>query len=119
MNIIKQGDLSRVENRIKRFVCSACGCEWEADKTEYFYDWSTHDIPRVCQCPTCNRVCHDHVYEDGSLLRGTRLEMCRTCANWKKDTECLLTRCVNYDSCTSDGYILYKQCDRHELDEDF
>lgn len=118
MNIIKQGDSNRVERQVKRFECSACGCVWEADKTEYFNDWSTYDIPTVCKCPTCNRVVMDHICADGSILSGDRIEMCRTCENWQKDKDCLLNRCVHHWDCTRDGFIQYKPGKRHDLDID-
>ena len=116
MNIIKPGDLSKVNSTVKRFVCSACGCEWEAEKTEYFYECSVPNLPIVCQCPTCNRVVTNHMYDDGSVIKGERIEMCRTCENWQKDKNCLLARCAHYKDCTHDGFIHYKRCKRHDLD---
>ena len=116
LNIIKQGDPNRVEKQVKRFECSACGCVWEAEKSEYFYELSALNIPIVCQCPTCNRVVTNRMYDDGSVIKGERIEMCRTCENWQKDKNCLLTKCVHHKDCTNDGFIHYKQCKRHELD---
>jgi len=56
MKIIKQGDLYRLKE-IKRFKCKACGCEFEADNTEYRRDYSQRENCGwyAIKCPTCDR----------------------------------------------------------------
>ena len=56
MRVIKYGDTNRLRG-IRRFTCEACGCEFEADKTEYKHDF---DQREDCgwysiRCPTCNQ----------------------------------------------------------------
>ena len=55
MKIIKQGDLSRLKE-IKRFTCKACGCEFEADNTEYRRDYDQRENCGwyTIKCPTCD-----------------------------------------------------------------
>ena len=54
MRIIKQGDLNRLKE-IKRFECKACGCEFEADNTEYNHQYSQREMCSwyEIKCPTC------------------------------------------------------------------
>lgn len=53
MRILKEGDRKKLDP-LYIFRCYACGCEWEANRSEcvvedcYMYD----EI--VCECPTCN-----------------------------------------------------------------
>lgn len=57
MRVIKYGDTNRLRG-IRRFICKECGCEFEADKTEYKYifdqreDCGWYSI----RCPTCNQL---------------------------------------------------------------
>ena len=55
MKIIKQGDLNRLKE-IKRFKCKACGCEFEADNTEYKRQYSQRENCGwyEIKCPTCH-----------------------------------------------------------------
>lgn len=53
MEIIKQGDLSRLKNT-KRFQCSYCGCQFLADKSEYDYGGVWRNLQTyACKCPCC------------------------------------------------------------------
>ena len=64
MRIIKQG-----EHPSKRFYCRKCGCEFEADETEYrAASWvaQIHDgIVAECNCPCCENVVYS--YDDVKL----------------------------------------------------
>ena len=61
MEIIKQGDLSRLKKN-KHFECKDCGCEFYADNTEYVYGGMQYNISYwECKCPCCKRV----VYTEG------------------------------------------------------
>lgn len=56
MEIIKQGDLSRLK-KIKHFKCTACGCEFLASENEYLYEiFGLNKDFCVCNCPCCNRT---------------------------------------------------------------
>ena len=52
MNIIKKGDLKRLD-KTRRFSCDKCGCVWEANQTEYRHENDRHCDLIVCSCPTC------------------------------------------------------------------
>lgn len=61
MRIIKQGNY-RASVKSKFFYCERCGCEFEADYSEYkgvpqiAY---IHDgITAECQCPSCGNVAY-------------------------------------------------------------
>ena len=56
MKIIKQGDLSRLHNP-KHFKCYSCGCEFEADDTEYEDTMGPCGYGYFCYCPCCKREC--------------------------------------------------------------
>lgn len=51
MNIIKKGDLKRLD-KTRRFTCDMCGCIWEANQKEYRRDDMFNEL-LVCSCPTC------------------------------------------------------------------
>lgn len=54
MEIIKQGDLSRITHK-KQFECMACGCVFLADENEYIIaDFSYDRKLYKCDCPCCN-----------------------------------------------------------------
>ena len=54
MEIIKPGDLSRLEHK-RAFKCPFCGCEFIANKSEYrTYDTHCNHSYCVCECPTCH-----------------------------------------------------------------
>ena len=55
MKIIKEGDLRRLDTT-RRFSCSACGCIWEANASEYRKKWDRNDTLIACECPTCKKV---------------------------------------------------------------
>lgn len=52
MKIIKDGV---IPDETKRFVCSKCGCVFEADKNEYKENFYCGQILEgfSCKCPTC------------------------------------------------------------------
>ena len=61
MEIIKQGDMSRIF-KAKIFICHYYGCEFKASSTEYQYSGMQHNQSYYkCNCPTCGRV----VYAEG------------------------------------------------------
>ena len=59
MKIIKEGDMNRL-NTTRRFVCSRCGCIWEANAKEYRKEWDMNCLTIVCECPTC----HEYVWRN-------------------------------------------------------
>jgi len=57
MKVIKEGSSERMDividqklNRPKKFFCYQCGCEFEANKTEYFRKFL---VSYRCHCPQC------------------------------------------------------------------
>lgn len=53
MKIIKHGDLERLK-QVKRFICDRCGCEAEADNTEYkTRQVEYNDFDFFLECPDC------------------------------------------------------------------
>lgn len=53
MKIIKHGDLERLK-QTKHFKCDRCGCEVEADNTEYKPRQAEYnEINYVVDCPDC------------------------------------------------------------------
>ena len=58
MNIIQQGDPKRLDKTM-RFTCSACGCIWDANPTEYRREDDRFSILYVCKCPTCGQLSYD------------------------------------------------------------
>ena len=56
MKIIVEGNRDRIR-RIIRFTCSACGCVWEADKSEYTYSYDQRDGEYSnMRCPCCGNT---------------------------------------------------------------
>lgn len=56
MRILKAGDVERLK-QIKKFECQACGCVFEADITEYRYQYSQREGEGwyEVKCPTCDK----------------------------------------------------------------
>lgn len=55
MEIIKQGDLSRLKDK-KYFICQHCGCEFIANKSEYkSLGMHLNMMAYGCTCPTCKK----------------------------------------------------------------
>lgn len=56
MKILKVGDLRRLDKPI-RFECKACGCIFEADRSEYRHEFSQRENVGwyECECPTCHK----------------------------------------------------------------
>lgn len=53
MEIIKQGDLSRI-NKTKHFKCPYCGCEFLAEPFEYISTGMWRNLQTyLSKCPTC------------------------------------------------------------------
>lgn len=52
MKILKHGDHRRIYDT-KTFRCGHCGCEFEANKTEYKCDTQYNEIYYYCVCPEC------------------------------------------------------------------
>lgn len=53
MKIIKHGDLERLK-QTKHFICEKCGCEVEADNTEYkTRQVEYNDFDFFLECPDC------------------------------------------------------------------
>lgn len=55
MRIIREGDLSRLST-VRRFVCSDCGCVFEASGCEYLRTTLGGKMICECSCPTCRKV---------------------------------------------------------------
>lgn len=51
MKIIKQGNLEQLK-KIKHFICARCGCEFEADTTEYKQGNQYNETYYYMKCPT-------------------------------------------------------------------
>lgn len=60
MKILRDGDLRKLI-KYKKFGCSACGCVFVADPTEYSNMSNQHDgICFVSACPCCNSVVYSY-----------------------------------------------------------
>ncbi len=59
MEILKQGDLAKLDNK-KAFVCNKCGCEFTADDKEYEpasqIDYIGNGVSAYCKCPCCGNL---------------------------------------------------------------
>lgn len=56
MKIIKQGNLEKIRRPVI-FKCHNCGCEFEADNTEYEYAGTQYNEAYYqCFCPCCKTV---------------------------------------------------------------
>lgn len=60
MKIIKHGDPQKMT---KRFVCSSCGCIFEADSNEYRTHFVRNEMVAACDCPEPNCVGIGYSYE--------------------------------------------------------
>lgn len=58
MKIIQSGDLKRLK-KVIRFQCKECGCVFEADCTEYKWQYSQRENVGwyEIKCPTCDNWC--------------------------------------------------------------
>lgn len=58
MKILKQGKskekVDRIIKQVRQFECSICGCVFEADNTEYKYQFSHKWLE--CKCPNCGKL---------------------------------------------------------------
>lgn len=63
MKILRAGI---IDKKVKRFVCLSCGCEFEADSSEYESCSQIayiHDrVTAQCRCPCCKQMVF--VYEN-------------------------------------------------------
>ncbi len=57
MKILKEGNLELLK-QTKRFSCSYCGCEFEADKGEYKTTNQYNEYYHSCKCPCCGHYAH-------------------------------------------------------------
>lgn len=61
MKIIKQGkskeEIDRIIKQVRLFECPVCGCVFEADNTEYKYQYSQREAAEwwQCKCPNCGK----------------------------------------------------------------
>lgn len=57
MKVIREGDRElarKKEERVLQFMCSVCGCIWEATKDEYNTTFNSYNQGYAeCNCPTC------------------------------------------------------------------
>lgn len=59
MKILKQGkskeEVDRIIKRVRQFECLTCGCVFEADNTEYKYQFCQREGDEwwECECPNC------------------------------------------------------------------
>lgn len=59
MKILKQGkskeEVDRIIKRVRQFECLTCGCVFEADDTEYKYQFCQREGDEwwECECPNC------------------------------------------------------------------
>lgn len=44
-----------------KFYCKRCGCEFEADKSEYTKEFYRNLIIYACECPNCGRLVYAEV----------------------------------------------------------
>lgn len=61
MKITKHGDKKLAELKRKKYVkfkCDDCGCEFEADNTEYKYSCYLNEDLYSIKCPCCGNVCY-------------------------------------------------------------
>lgn len=42
-----------------KFTCKRCGCEFEADKTEYSKEFYRNCLIYACECPNCGRLVYN------------------------------------------------------------
>lgn len=72
MNILKHGDPDRIKAK-KQFICYNCGCEFEAEKGEYFTRVGWFEPSYFCTCPDCNEVASEVNRKDDSRGLGFQL----------------------------------------------
>lgn len=53
MQIIKHGDPHRTD-RLHRFTCKICGCEWIAGPHEVYRN--INGLDNACYCPDCHEL---------------------------------------------------------------
>ena len=62
MKILKQGkskeEVARIIKQVRQFECSTCGCVFEADNTEYKYQFCQREAEEwwECECPNCGKL---------------------------------------------------------------
>ena len=84
MNIIKHGNPEKLR-QIKHFICQKCGCELEADNTEYqSRQVEYNDIGYFIKCPDCgNEIWWDkskeRLHDSFCRNRGCSLETRQSC----------------------------------------
>lgn len=67
MKIITQGDLNKTK-RIIRFTCKTCGCVWEAEKSEYTYNFDQRDGEySSMRCPCCGATTYGVYNEHNNI----------------------------------------------------
>lgn len=56
LRIIREGDLNKLK-RSMQFECQYCGCVFEAERTEYEYEYSQREDCAWYRsvCPTCGK----------------------------------------------------------------
>lgn len=60
MKILKEGNLELFK-QTKRFSCSYCGCEFEADKDEYNAINQYNEYSYFCKCPCCGKRAYEEI----------------------------------------------------------
>ena len=55
MKIIREGNITKL-NKVKQFLCSNCGCLFEATKDEYKRESQYNEEYIYCKCPFCNNT---------------------------------------------------------------
>ena len=63
MKIIKEGSITKL-NKVKRFLCSNCGCLFEATKDEYKKGSQYNEEYAYCDCPFCHKTVYGELKND-------------------------------------------------------
>lgn len=89
MKILKKGKDKSQPNFIETFICSKCGCEFEASEDEYWTEsnWTTASLgdssiaysytnyeQKHCNCPQCHAKC----YTTGKLISNPTITLSGT-----------------------------------------
>lgn len=59
MEILVHGNPEKLKE-VRRFTCSACGCMFKADKTEYKSSQQYNETYYYCQCPECGNTAYEN-----------------------------------------------------------
>lgn len=59
MEILVHGNPEKL-NETRKFICSACGCIFKADNTEYKSFRQYNEAHYYCECPECSNAAYEN-----------------------------------------------------------